>query len=56
MTLLQTCCQGKHYVLTMVEGMTGWLETYPKLYTTAWNIIFALEKSCGNTAALKELI
>ena len=37
-TLPQTC-QGKHYMLTMVEATTGWLETYPVLHTAAQNTI-----------------
>ncbi|XP_051655122.1 uncharacterized protein LOC127476333 [Manacus candei] len=36
--------QGKHYVLTMVEGSTGWLETYPVPHATARNTILGLEK------------
>ncbi|XP_059728941.1 uncharacterized protein LOC132341411 [Haemorhous mexicanus] len=35
--------QGKRYVLTMVEASTGWLETSPVPYTTAWNTILGLE-------------
>ncbi|GAB0207493.1 hypothetical protein GRJ2_003215000 [Grus japonensis] len=42
-TLPQTH-QGKHYVLTMVEATTGWLETYPVPHATARNTILALEK------------
>ncbi|KAJ7413211.1 hypothetical protein BTVI_43883 [Pitangus sulphuratus] len=42
-TLPQTC-QGKHYVLTMVEATTGWLETYPVPHATARNTILGLEK------------
>ncbi|RMC21940.1 hypothetical protein DUI87_02811 [Hirundo rustica rustica] len=42
-TLPQTR-QGKHYVLTMVEATTGWLETYPVPHTTACNTILGLEK------------
>ncbi|RMC19330.1 hypothetical protein DUI87_03938 [Hirundo rustica rustica] len=42
-TLPQTR-QGKHYMLTMVEATTGWLETYPVLHTTARNTILGLEK------------
>ncbi|RMC03200.1 hypothetical protein DUI87_20394 [Hirundo rustica rustica] len=42
-TLPQTH-QGKHYVLTMVEATTGWLETYPVPHTTARNTILGLEK------------
>ncbi|KAJ7405147.1 hypothetical protein BTVI_70009 [Pitangus sulphuratus] len=42
-TLPQTR-QGKHYMLTMVEATTGWLETYPVPHTTAWNTILGLEK------------
>ncbi|RMC12422.1 hypothetical protein DUI87_09937 [Hirundo rustica rustica] len=42
-TLPQTH-QGQHYVLTMVEATTGWLETYPVPHTTAWNTILGLEK------------
>ncbi|KAJ7405114.1 hypothetical protein BTVI_70104 [Pitangus sulphuratus] len=36
--------QGKHYVLTMVETTTGWLETHPVPHTTARNTILGLEK------------
>ncbi|GAB0205217.1 hypothetical protein GRJ2_002987300 [Grus japonensis] len=36
--------QGKHYVLTMVEVTTGWLETYPVPHATARNTILGLEK------------
>ncbi|KAM7004223.1 olfactory receptor 14A16-like [Passerculus sandwichensis] len=36
--------QGMHYVLTMVEATTGWLETYPVPHTTARNTILGLEK------------
>ncbi|RMC16241.1 hypothetical protein DUI87_08456 [Hirundo rustica rustica] len=42
-TLPQTC-QGKRYVLTMVEATTGWLETYPVPHATARNTILGLEK------------
>ncbi|KAF4801228.1 hypothetical protein TURU_036837 [Turdus rufiventris] len=42
-TLPQTS-QGKHYVLTMVEATTGWLETYPVPHATARNTILGLEK------------
>ncbi|KAK4819555.1 hypothetical protein QYF61_007066 [Mycteria americana] len=42
-TLLQTR-QGKHYVLTMVETTTGWLETYPVPHATTRNTILGLEK------------
>ncbi|RMC19687.1 hypothetical protein DUI87_03250 [Hirundo rustica rustica] len=42
-TLPQTC-QGKRYVLTMVEATTGWLETYPVPHATAQNTILGLEK------------
>ncbi|GAB0207634.1 hypothetical protein GRJ2_003229100 [Grus japonensis] len=42
-TLPQTC-QGKRYVLTMVEATTRWLETYPVSHATAWNTILGLEK------------
>ncbi|RMB98905.1 hypothetical protein DUI87_24449 [Hirundo rustica rustica] len=42
-TLPQTR-QGKHYVLTMVEATTGWLETYPVPHATAHNTILGLEK------------
>ncbi|KAK4809953.1 hypothetical protein QYF61_002910 [Mycteria americana] len=42
-TLPQTR-QGKHYVLTMVEATTGWLETYPVPHATARNTILGLEK------------
>ncbi|RMB91435.1 hypothetical protein DUI87_32227 [Hirundo rustica rustica] len=41
-TLPQTC-QGKRYVLTMVEATTGWLETYPVPHATARNTILGLE-------------
>ncbi|XP_017675630.1 PREDICTED: uncharacterized protein LOC108499858 [Lepidothrix coronata] len=41
---LPKTCQGKHYVLTMVEGSTGWLETYPVPHATARNTILGLEK------------
>ncbi|KAJ7417530.1 hypothetical protein WISP_63891 [Willisornis vidua] len=42
-TLPQTL-QGKHYVLTMVEATTGWLEIYPVPHATAWNTILGFEK------------
>ncbi|RMC06467.1 hypothetical protein DUI87_15902 [Hirundo rustica rustica] len=42
-TLPQTR-QGKHYVLTMVEAITGWLETYTVPHATARNTILGLEK------------
>ncbi|RMC19510.1 hypothetical protein DUI87_04122 [Hirundo rustica rustica] len=42
-TLPQTC-QGKHYVLTVMEATTGWLETYPVPHATARNTILGLEK------------
>ncbi|GAB0203588.1 hypothetical protein GRJ2_002824400 [Grus japonensis] len=42
-TLPQTC-QGKRYVLTMVEATTGWLETYPVPHATARNTILGLAK------------
>ncbi|GAB0179225.1 hypothetical protein GRJ2_000387800 [Grus japonensis] len=42
-TLPQTC-QGKRYILTMVEATTRWLETYPVPHATAWNTILGLEK------------
>ncbi|RMC08912.1 hypothetical protein DUI87_13906 [Hirundo rustica rustica] len=42
-TLPQTC-QGKRYVLTMVEATTGWLETYSVPHATARNTILGLEK------------
>ncbi|RMC20409.1 hypothetical protein DUI87_01259 [Hirundo rustica rustica] len=42
-TLPQTC-QGKRYVLTMVEATMGWLETYPVPHATAGNTILGLEK------------
>ncbi|RMC05691.1 hypothetical protein DUI87_17776 [Hirundo rustica rustica] len=42
-TLPQTS-QGKHYVLTMMEATTGWLETYPVPHAIAWNTILGLEK------------
>ena len=42
-TLPQTC-QGKRYVLTMVEATTGWLETYPMPHATAQNTTPGLEK------------
>ncbi|PKU37904.1 hypothetical protein llap_11787 [Limosa lapponica baueri] len=35
--------QGKCYVLTMVEGSTGWLETYAVPHATAQNTILGLE-------------
>ncbi|XP_048786341.1 uncharacterized protein LOC125686417 isoform X3 [Lagopus muta] len=35
---------GKHYVLTMVEATTGWLETYAVPHATARNTILGLEK------------
>ena len=53
-TLPQTC-QGKRYVLTMVEATFGWLETYPLPHTTTRNTILGLEnKSCGDMALPKE--
>jgi len=42
-TLPQTC-QGKSYVLTMVEASTGWLKTYPVAHATTRNTILGLEK------------
>lgn len=42
-TLPQTC-QGKRYVLTMVETTIGWLETYPVPHATAQNTILGLGK------------
>lgn len=42
-TLPQTR-QGKRYVLTRVEGTSGWLETYSVPHTTAWDTILGLEK------------
>ncbi|PKU43550.1 hypothetical protein llap_6154 [Limosa lapponica baueri] len=36
--------QGKHYVLTMVEAITGWLETYAVSHATARNTILGLER------------
>jgi len=42
-TLPQTC-QGKRYVLTMVEATTGWLETHPMPCAAAWCSILGLEK------------
>ncbi|KAJ7400726.1 hypothetical protein WISP_00195 [Willisornis vidua] len=42
-TLPQTC-QGKCYVLIVVEATTGWLETYPLSHATARNTILGLEK------------
>ncbi|TRZ12335.1 hypothetical protein HGM15179_014755 [Zosterops borbonicus] len=42
-TLPQTH-QGKHYVLTMVEATTAWLETYPVPHATAQNTNLGLEK------------
>ncbi|RMC12135.1 hypothetical protein DUI87_11270 [Hirundo rustica rustica] len=42
-TLPQTC-QGKPYVLTMVEATTGWLETYLVPHATTPNTILSLEK------------
>jgi len=41
-TLPQTH-QSKHYVLTMVEATTRWLETYPVPHATARNTILGLE-------------
>ncbi|KAJ7415469.1 hypothetical protein BTVI_38054 [Pitangus sulphuratus] len=42
-TLPQTR-HSKHYVLTMVETTTGWLETHPMPHATAQNTILGLEK------------
>ena len=42
-TLPQTC-QGKHYVLTMMEPTTRWLETYPVPHANARNTILGCEK------------
>ncbi|XP_064901556.1 uncharacterized protein LOC135577261 [Columba livia] len=42
--ILPSTCQGKCYVLTMVEATMGWLETYPVSHATAWNTILGLEK------------
>lgn len=50
-TLPQTC-QGKHYVITMVEATTKWLETYPLPHTTTWAL---KSMSYGNMAPQKEL-
>ncbi|KAJ7406322.1 hypothetical protein BTVI_65861 [Pitangus sulphuratus] len=36
--------QGKHYVLTMVEATTGWLEAHLVPHATARNTILGLEK------------
>ncbi|KAK4808504.1 hypothetical protein QYF61_005821 [Mycteria americana] len=36
--------QGKRRVLTMVEAITRWLETYPVTHATARNTILGLEK------------
>ncbi|GAB0205083.1 hypothetical protein GRJ2_002973900 [Grus japonensis] len=41
---LPQSCQGKRYVLTMVEATTGWLETYPVPHASARNTILGLEK------------
>ena len=41
---LPQSCNGKRYVLTMVEATTGWLETYAVPYATAQNIVLGLEK------------
>ncbi|GAB0206804.1 hypothetical protein GRJ2_003146000 [Grus japonensis] len=41
---LPQSCQGKRYVLTMVEATTGWLETYPLPHATARNTTLGLEK------------
>ncbi|KAK4823837.1 hypothetical protein QYF61_007086 [Mycteria americana] len=43
MTLPQTC-QGKRYVLTVVETTTRWLEMYPVPHATTWKTIPGLEK------------
>lgn len=42
-TLPQTC-QGKCYLLTMVEATTGWLETHSACQATSQNAILGLEK------------
>ncbi|KAK4810769.1 hypothetical protein QYF61_007743 [Mycteria americana] len=42
-TLPQTR-QGKHYVLTVVEATTGWLETYSVPRATALNTLLGLEQ------------
>lgn len=42
-TVLQTC-QGKHYMLTIVEKIMGWLQMYPVRHTAASNTILGLEK------------
>lgn len=48
--------QGKCFMLTVLEGTTGCLETYPMPHSTAQNTIWALKnKSCGNMALQKEL-
>ena len=41
---LPRSCNGKCYVLTMVEAITGWLETYAVPYAAARNTILGLEK------------
>ncbi len=41
---LPRSCNGKRYVLTMVEATTGWLETYAVPHATARNTILGLEK------------
>uniref|UniRef100_A0A8V0YU63 Uncharacterized protein n=2 Tax=Gallus gallus TaxID=9031 RepID=A0A8V0YU63_CHICK len=41
---LPRSCNGKHYVLIMVEATTGWLETYAVPHATARNTILGLEK------------
>ncbi|KAK4831366.1 hypothetical protein QYF61_017497 [Mycteria americana] len=41
---LPQTCQGKNYLLTMVEATTGWLETYPVNHATARNTILGLER------------
>lgn len=48
--------KSKYRVLTTVEAVTSWLETYPVPHATTRNSILGLEKeSYNNTVAQKEL-
>lgn len=54
-TLPQTC-QGKRYMLTMVEPTTRWMETSLVPHPIAQNTTWALRsKSCGDMVLHKEL-
>ncbi|KAF4789322.1 hypothetical protein TURU_152341 [Turdus rufiventris] len=55
-TTLPQTWQGKHYMLTMVEATTGWLETYLVPHATAWNTILGLEKQDKHPQLLTGLV